>query len=186
MPNSILSSALSKPQFVATNDVTGQVVWSNLGIVDVEIGSSSANTDFPISNQQEDQGGTIYQSILTADVESIKIIQPTVLRVTALCSDLSTIESIIQIFSDTSSTLSISTKSIITNFLCLTEVDIMQSAEMLSAAKITMVFEQGQPSEQSGFAPAQSADSSVYGVSVLTLNSAPLSALANTISAATI
>jgi hypothetical protein len=50
--------------------------------------------------------------------------------------------------------------------LALTDVEIEQSAEMISASKITLIFEQAQPSANSGYAPEQSADASVYGVSI--------------------
>ena len=66
MAQSILSTLTSKPQFVATNENTGTTIWSQLGIVDVEVSSDSANTDMPISNQQVSDGAT-YQSILAAE-----------------------------------------------------------------------------------------------------------------------
>jgi hypothetical protein len=167
MAQAILSTLTSKPQFIATNENTGTTIWGKLGIVDVEVSSDSANTDMPISNQQVSDGAT-YQSILAADLQSVKIMQPSRLRVTALCSDISTQENVISTFLDNTVTISINTKSIITSYLVLSDVDIEQSGEMLSAARIVMVFEQAQAPANSGYAPEQSADSSVYGVSVQT------------------
>lgn len=185
MPQSILSSLLSKPQFNAINELTGTTVWAKLGIMDVEIGSSSENTEKPISNQQVSDKAT-YQSILTQDIQAAKIIQPDRLRVTALCDDISTLENVLATFSDTSATISINTKSIITSFLVLTEVDVEQTGDMLSASKVIMTFEQAQPPANSGYAPEQAADASVYGVSIQTPPSVvPLATLTKAVSAAT-
>jgi hypothetical protein len=169
MPSSILASLLSQPLFTVTDDTTGATLWSDLGIVDVEVILSSENTDKPLSNQQVDDIST-YQSILSTDIQSVKIIAPTKLRVTALCDDLSTVKSIIAYFDNTTATMSCSTKSVITRYLAMSEVDIEQSSEMISASKIVMVFEQAQPSQSTGYAPEQAADQSVYGV---TLQSPP-------------
>lgn len=186
MPPSILSALTTKPGFNATNELTGNVVWTDLGVVDVEIRSSSANTDMPMSNQQENQSGGVYTSILTADIEAIKIIQPSGLRVTALCANISTLENIIATFLDETSTISINTKSIITSFLVMTELDVEQTSEMISASKVVMTFEQAQPPQNSGYLPEQSGDSSVYGVSIQTPPSVvPLATLAKAVGAAT-
>lgn len=167
MAQSILSTLTSKPQFVATNENIGVAIWGNLGIVDVELASASANTDMPLSNQQVSDNQT-YQSILAQDIQSIKIIQPSRLRVTALCSDISTLENVIATFMDTTVTISINTKSIITSYLVLSDLDVEQTGEMISASRLTMIFEQAQAPANSGYAPEQAADSSVYGVSIQT------------------
>lgn len=184
MAQSILSTLTSKPQFTATNESSGNTLWSNLGIVDVEIGNSSNNSEQPLSNQQVSDSQT-YQSILTQDLQSIKIIQPSHLRVTAMCADISTLESVLATFSDLSATISINTKSVITSYLALTSVGIEQTAEMISASKVIMIFEQAQPPANSGFAPEQAADASVYGVSIQNPPSVvPLATLTNAVKAA--
>jgi hypothetical protein len=167
MPQSILSSILSKPQFVATNESSNSVLWPQLGILDVEISNDSENSDKPISNQQLSDKAT-YQSILTQDIQAAKIIQPSRLRVTALCADISTLENVLATYSNLSATISINSKSIITQSLMLTAVDVEQTPEMISASRVVMVFEQAQPPANSGFAPEQAADASVYGVSIQT------------------
>jgi hypothetical protein len=193
MPQTILASLTSKPQFVATNENTGTQVWSLLGIVDVEVDSSSANSDAPVSSSQvssstnaaTDASATQYQSVLSVDIQTTKIIQPSRLRVTALCSDLSTLENVISTFTDDTVTISINTKSIITSYLVLSDVEIEQTGEMISASKVIMTFEQAQPPQNSGFAPAQAADSSVYGVSLQNPPSVtPLSTLTKAVSSA--
>jgi hypothetical protein len=165
MPESILSTLFSQPKFVATNENTGLTMWSKLGIVDVEVASSSGNTDKPLSNQQISDNGT-YQSILSQDIQTVKIMQPDRLRVTALCADISTLENVISTFLDNTVTIAINTKSIITSYLALCDVDIEQTGEMISASRVVMTFEQAQPPVNSGYAPEQSADASVYGISI--------------------
>lgn len=165
MTQSILSTLLGAPSFSVTDDSTGVKIWTDLGIVDVEIALSSENTDQPLSNQQINDV-TTWQSILSADIASVKIISPDRVRVTALCADLSTVKSIIAYFNNLSATMSISSKSLITRSLVMSECDIEQGPEMISAVRIVMVFEQAQPSESTGFAPEQPADQSVYGVSI--------------------
>ena len=165
MANSILSTLLQKPQFKAVNEKSGSALWSDLAIVAVEIDNSSDNTEKPISNQTIVDNQTV-QLIQEQDIQSIRIILPSRLKVTALCSNISTVENVISTFLDDTVTISVTTKSIITSYLVLTDVEIEQSAEMISASKITLIFEQAQPPASSGYAPEQSADSSVYGVSI--------------------
>lgn len=185
MTQSILSTLLGSPSFSVVDESTGVAIWTDLGIVDVEVILSSENTDQPLSNQQIADSGT-YQSILAADVQSVKIISPSRLRVTALCSNLSTVKSIIAYFSNLTATMAISTKSIITRSLIMSETDIEQSAEMISAVRIVMVFEQAQPSESTGYAPQQDADQSVYGISLANPPSVvPLATLTKAIASAT-
>jgi hypothetical protein len=185
MPSTILSTLLGQPLLTITDETTGNAIWTDLGIVDIEVSLSSENTNEPLSNQQISDSST-YESILAADVQSVKIISPSRLRITALCSDLSTVKGIIATFADTSATMSISTKSIVTRYLCMSEVDIDQTAEMISAVRIVMVFEQAQPTESTGFAPEQAADESVYGVTLTNPPSVvPLATLTKAIASAT-
>lgn len=184
MADSILSSLLSKPQFIVTNESDGRKMWSKLGIVDVEIDASAATTDYPISDQQINQDGVVSEFLRLADIKAIKVMQPSLVRVRAMCDDVSTLSSVIQAFNDTKLTLSISSKSVITKNLCLTDIEIDQSSDVISAAVLTILLEQAQPPSNSGFSPAQFGDLSVYGVSVLSLATSPISALTNTVKAA--
>lgn len=184
MANSLLSSIFSKPQFVATNESTSAKIWTDISIVDVEIQSGSANTDAPMSNTSVSDSST-YQSILAADLEAVKIIEPSRLRVTALSGNISTVQNIISTFLDETVTISINTKSIITAHLVLTEVDVEQTGEMISASRVIMTFEQAQPPQNSGYAPEQGGDFSVYGVSIQSPASVvPLSTLTKAVSSA--
>lgn len=185
MANTILSTLLGTPTFSVTDDSTGAAIWTDLGIVDVEVSLSSDNTDQPLSNQQIDDI-SVWQDILAADIQSVKIISPDRLRVTALCSNLSTVKSVIAYFNNLSATMSINTKSVITRYLVMSECDIEQSGEMISAVRIVMVFEQAQPSQSTGYAPEQAADQSVYGISIAnTPQVIPLATLTKAIASAT-
>jgi hypothetical protein len=86
--------------------------------------------------------------------------------VSAIVGNLSELENIISTFEDSTVTMSIDSKSIITKNLILTNLNIEQSADMLTAAKVDMTFEQAAPPEGAGYIPEQAADGSVYGIGV--------------------
>jgi hypothetical protein len=170
MPNTILSSPFSQPIFLAVNELNNFATWKSLGIVSVDVGVSSSNTDQPISMEQV-HSGVVYQSLLEQDIESIKIIEPSHLRITALAPDIDTVDSIIQVFANPYATMSISTKSIITYSLVVTSIDIEQSADMLSAARVIISLEQAQPPVYTDYNPAQDADASMHGITLQQPNS---------------
>lgn len=165
MADTILTAVFSRPQFIATNETLKQVVWKGMAVVDVDIDSSAAVTDMPLAIDGPKDAATT-SAIQENDLKACKIIQPSRLQVNALISDLSIIENIITVFKDPTATMSITTKSIIADFLVMTALDIQQSHEMTSASRIAMTFEQAQPPLDSGFQPEQSADASMYGISV--------------------
>ncbi len=169
MADSILTTHYSRPQFIATNENLGSdakaEIWKGLAVVDVEISPSAAVTDFPLAlDTNKDKQTT--QEILAKDLEVVKIIQPTKLKVTTVIKELSILENIISTFKNETVTVSITTKSIITKNLVLTEVKVSQTAEMLSASRVEMVFEQAQAPMPSGYVPEQGADASIYGIGV--------------------
>lgn len=184
MASTILSTLFGKPIFSVQNEKTGRAIWTDLGIVDVEFMLSSENTDQPLSNQQV-SNDSVYQSILSTDIQSVKIMSPTRIRVTALCSNLSTVKSIISYFDDSSNTMTVNSKSIITQSLAISEVDIEQSPEIISAVKIIIVFERAPTAQATKYSPAQAADQSVYGVTLQNPPSVvPLATLTKAISSA--
>jgi hypothetical protein len=165
VPNTILSSPFSQPTFLAVNELNNFATWKSLGIVNIEVGVSSTNTDQPLSMEQV-HSGVVYQALLQADIESIKIIEPSHLRIIALAPDIDTLDSIIQVFANPYATMSISTKSIITYALVVTSIDVEQTAEMLSASRVTITLEQAQAPTFTDYNPAQDADASVHGITL--------------------
>jgi hypothetical protein len=167
--SSIISEITGQAAFVITSDATGLPIWKNAKIVSVEINSTSDNTDHPVSTN-ELSGPITFALLAPADYNSIKILKPSHLRLTVICPDLSTIESILTNYADTQFTCSITTKSVIIKSMCIATVEIEQTPQMLSATRVTMILEQVLLSEAAaaGFLPSQDADASMYGVLVQT------------------
>lgn len=165
MAQSILSSLLSQVSMRITNDATSLVLWANLKVKTVEIFDDSSTSDEPLQVLQAADKETI-QSIQPADLESTKIINPSRVKITGFAPDLDTLEGLISSFSDLTLTCSMSSKAIIVQYLIPTSIEIEQSSEMLSAAKIIVNFEQAQSPALSAFDPSQSGDESSYGVRI--------------------
>lgn len=180
MPSSLISSiaavASGSRVFSAFNELTGMACWQAMYIKDVEVNSSSLNTSHPISTEQSTESST-YTSLISSDIESIKIIQPSSMRITAFCADISSVENVVSIFKDTQATMTITTKGITANGLVIVAIEIEHTPDMMSAMKLSIELEQAIPPSSIGdFNPAQSSDSNTYGVSVQTLPSAATSA----------
>lgn len=167
MANSILSSLLSTSKFKVYNEATGYPIWSKLQVKSVDVDAESSNAEEPLSVMQLSES-SVRAQLLIQDIQSSKIIRPSRLRITALCSDISTLESIIALFNDVTSTLSISSKSVITGSMMITRLHISQSSEILSASKITIELEQSKPPAPNNFNPSQASDASTYGVRIQT------------------
>ncbi len=165
MPQSILSSYTAKPQFTAINEATGQPLWKGLAIEDIEINEPSANTDSPLFTEQVSDDSTA-RKFMASEIGTIKIIQPAKLRVKGITNDISILENVIQSFLDTTLTVGITTKSIIVNNLVPVELQIEQTAEMISASRLTIQFEQAIPPQPQTYDPAQPPDQDVYGITV--------------------
>jgi hypothetical protein len=169
MADTILTARYSRPQFLATNENLGTdasaVIWEGLAIVEVEVSPSAGTTDFPLFIDSPKDSPTT-EKIQSDDLQAVKIIQPAKLRLSAIVADLSKLENIISVFKDETVTISVNTKSIITKNLILTELNVSQNADMLSATKVDMTFEQVAQPENSGYSPEQAADGSVYGIGV--------------------
>lgn len=165
MADTILTARVSKPQFSAKNELNNIELWRGLAIIDVEIDSSAAVTDQPVVLANSKDAQTI-STINEADMKAIKIIKPAMLRLSAIIPDLSMVESITQMFFDPTVTMSVSSKSIITEHLVMTSLEITQSPDMMSASQVAMTFEQAKPPASSGYQPEQPADTSMYGINI--------------------
>jgi hypothetical protein len=188
MPQNIISSIISSitgsTKFSATNELTGIRCWTTLKIKDVEVDSASMNTSHPVSSEGGSDSST-YTSLISSDIAALKIIQPSKMKITAFCSDISSLEGVISVFKDTQATLSITTKGITASGMMVVDVDVEQTALMMSAMKVTIELEQAvAPASGSAFNPAQSTDSPNYGISIQTPPNAVASAtgLYNTVS----
>jgi|SRR5579864_6391947 len=183
---SILTASFSTPQFLATNENlsgNGNVLWKGMAVVEVDVTRSAAVTDYPlIDNDPKDSETT--EKIENTELQALKILTPSKVRVSALIGDLSTLEKIIDTFKNSTVTISITTKSLIVNSLIMTDLKISQSADMLTASKVDMSFEQADKTDNAKFKPEQSGDSSMFGTGVQDPKSisGTLGSLGNTIS----
>jgi hypothetical protein len=176
MASSLIQSAFGNTSFTAVNELTGIACWKDIKVKDVEVDSSALNTNNPITVEQATERSSL-TSLLSADINTLKIIQPSMMRITCFCIDLSSIESIVNVFNDTQTTLTITTKGITANNMAVITVDIDQTPEMTSAAKVVIELEQTAPAPTGSlFYPSQSSDESSLGVSVQTPPSAVTSA----------
>jgi len=154
-----------------------------MAVVEVDVTRSAAVTDYPlIDNDPKDSETT--EKIENTELQALKILTPSKVRVSALIGDLSTLEKIIDTFKNSTVTISITTKSLIVNSLIMTDLKISQSADMLTASKVDMSFEQADKTDNAKFKPEQSGDSSMFGTGVQDPKSisGTLGSLGNTIS----
>lgn len=166
---SILTAAFSRPQFLASNENLGgdalAVLWKGMAVVEVDLIPSAAVTDHPLINNDPKDSATT-EKIENTELQALKIIQPSKIRVSAIVGDISTLEKIISTFKDETVTISINTKSIITKNLVMTDLRITQDGDMLTASRVEMLFEQAAAPAGAKFTPEQSGDSSTYGIGV--------------------
>jgi hypothetical protein len=171
----IASSFLGKVAFSAKDEKTGNAVWTTIKIKDVEIDSSSANSSNPIYSGASADQSTV-TSLLSSDIQTLKIIQPSKLKIICFCNNNSAVMEIISSFLDTQSTLTIKTKGITANNMSVIDVEIEQNPDMISATRVIIDLEQTlPPTAASTFNPAQSSDAAPYGVSIQTPASAAIS-----------
>ncbi len=168
-----------------TNDDTDLLLWANLKIKTVEIFDDSSMTDEPLSVLQAADAETA-AGLTTQDLATVKIINPSRVKITAFVADLDTLESLISSFNDLSITVSMSSKSVIVQYLVPVTLEIEQSSEMISASKIVINFEQSQPPQDDTFDPLQTGDQSSYGVRIQSPPSltSSVTSLYNTVSTA--
>lgn len=168
MVASILSSLTSKPIVSFYNELNGLQLWSDAKSVEVEITSSSDNANVPLSAIQVSDSAVSSQ-LLASDISTGKILTPTHLKATILTDNLSLIENVRTTFADTSITLQITSKSIIAKHMAMISVELEQSSEMLSATRISILFEQAIVGVIPAFKPAQSSDADNFGISLQSL-----------------
>jgi hypothetical protein len=155
---------------------TGYYVWSDLKIISIEIDSESAVIAAPMSDVQL-SAGSVYVDLLKQDIQASKVVRPVKIRVTGIAPDTSTLEGLLTSFNDVSALFTITSKSVISDSMCIVNVEIEQSPEMLNGARVVIELEQViVDSESGGFSPLQMADKPVSGVRIQSLPTAGLSA----------
>lgn len=170
MATSILSSLLSSNKLTITEESQNLVVWSEIKTSKVEFMVPTQITDLPQTSTDYYSSAAAMQSVQN-DLLNGKVIYPVEVRITCACEDIATVWGIIDLFNDVTKTFTIASKSIIAKYMSVTEITITQNAEMVSAARLDLKFEQAPPYDEYNFNPKQDGDKSTYGVHVQTTSS---------------
>ncbi|ABL96835.1 hypothetical protein BcepF1.104 [Burkholderia phage BcepF1] len=171
MPGSILSSLFGKASFSAISEITNTPVWTGIKILNVEIDASSANSETPLGINQRSED-IVLVSLTQDDIRATKIIQPAIMRVTALCQNLSIYENVVAAFANVMQTLTISTKGVIAQNMAVVEVTATQSSEILSATHVEILMKQSNaPGSGSSYNPSQPSDRSTQSITIQTPDS---------------
>lgn len=170
---SLGANLLSTPKgiFSAKNEKTGRACWTTLSVKSVEIDTSTSNTGNPLSQGQQASQSTT-TNLLAADVKTIKIINPTRLKITCLCKDASSVSNIISVFADIEATVAITTKGLTAISMAVQNITIEQTPEMVSACKVIIDLEKVTPNPAAGYNPSQSANASATSSISQTISSA--------------
>jgi hypothetical protein len=165
MANSLISGLFGAPALKVVNETTTYSVWTKLKVVKVEFSNSAAVTDDPVSLDQVTDAGT-YQALVEDDLKAIKIIQPTRIRITALCPDMSTFDNVLAGFANVEDTFTVTSKAIIAPSMTMSSLNLEQSSDNLSSSKLVIELEQAQPTFEDAYDPFQEADANTYGTRI--------------------
>ena len=166
MTNSVLSSLFSRPNTRFVNTKTNSQVMKGVKVVAAEIISASHNTDHPVSTEQLSES-TTYTDLLSADIKTVKILRPACMRFKMIAPTASDLNAILTVFSSVEMTLTITSKSVMVPNMALTQLEIDQSPDMLSATMVEAEFEQVNPvSAIPSYDPQQPSNQSNIGISV--------------------
>lgn len=170
--SSIISSILASPNASSStrffNENSGQACWTTANVRHIEIVNESENSEVPLSTQQVNET-SVYQSLLATDVETVKIIRPTRIRVSMIAADMSLIDNVKASFADPTQTIQVTSKSIIATSMSVVHVGIDMEPGMLSANRLTVLMEQVQLAQTSNYNPLQAADRPTVNLGVQTL-----------------
>lgn len=178
MTQSIIDSLIGSAPFSFVSDYDGNSYFKDLKIVSVEIDQACAVARDPISMEQVTETET-YVSLLDADIKSGKILRPSAMRITALVANVSTMESLIRAYADVTLTFTVTSKAIISDYMCITSLEVTQSGEVTSANRVVIELEQTAPTVVGNYDPSNPADESTYGIRI----QAPPTVLASAVSA---
>lgn len=168
MSNSILSSLFSKATFTAKSEISNTPVWQGLKIISVEIGVSAAESEQPLGINQESENAVLI-SLNQDDIKATKILQPSVIKITGICPDLSTTENVISMFANPQQTLTITSKGVMAVNMAVTSIEVVQESEMISASRVEITLEQSiMPMSASSWNPSQPADANALPITTRT------------------
>ena len=145
------------------DDATGVRKWPKLNVLTVAITATASTSDNPMAATPA-QAIASYESDIINNMQSVKVIMPSAMTITALINDTSTAESIVSAWASQEDTFSITSRSIISNAMALVNVVFKQSNTNTSSVAAELYFEQTAESQLFKFDPKQPADSSQIGI----------------------
>lgn len=128
MAGSILSSLLSKPQFVITNSTTGAAVMTG-----VKVKKASIQLAAFIPRHMREDGSTITDT---------RVIRPTMLVVELIAPTIDDVEDVTTVMNDRQNLYGISSKGLVFANMMAMNIGVKQNSDMLSAAPFQMVFKE--------------------------------------------
>ncbi len=156
MAGSILSSLLSRPQFVVTNATTGLAVMTGAKVKKVSIQLSAF-----IPRHPREDGSTITDT---------RVVRPTMLVVELIAPTIDDVEDIKTVMADRQNLYGISSKGLVFANMMAMNIGIKQNSDMLSAAPFQVVFKELLQENVSPIICAQGGDSDSQDSGIQILN----------------
>lgn len=166
MASSLINTLFGKVAFAIVDESFDYPRWGGLKILNVDIMLDSSIIDQPVAVQEglADEG---FISLLEIDISNGKIIQPVKVRVRAIAPNLSTVEGLMSGFVDSITTYSITSRSVISSSMYMTDLQIIQTPDNLSSTEVVIEWEQSAiPANLPPFTPDNPANNSKFGVRV--------------------
>lgn len=174
MIKSILGSLLSSSVCKLTDSDTGRVIMSELKIVKVYASAEAATAYKPIQVTAIVAGDN--SDLIQADIAQAKVQLPATVMIEARATSSAAVTDVIQLFNDLELTINVSSRSLAAFGMAMTDVQIISSAESISATRINIVLNQAPTKTQAYTSKAESpADSPVYGLGHRTPDAEPIS-----------
>ena len=165
MAASLISQFIKPANFKIYDEQYGITVWADLRIDRVTIDTQANTSHNPISTEYV-ANGTQTSDALAADLLATKVLQPVKVVAETFVESISTVLAVIVAFQVVAKTFRITSKGLRAEGMAITDIEIDQSTEMLSAVSLKLTFEQAEITDTTGYNPSQSGDSSTYGISV--------------------
>ncbi|QBQ72353.1 hypothetical protein [Serratia phage vB_SmaM_Hera] len=164
MAQTILASIFSPKGLKVIDEKTGAHIWASMQVTKVQPVDDSETAEIPFAVGRLSDPGTT-QKTSDSDILPAKVIKPAMIEITAIVDDI-LFNSIINVFNDVTHTLTVTSKSIITNSMCLVGIEADQTPDKLNKTSLVLTLEQVQPPTKASFNPSQSADQSILGTRV--------------------
>lgn len=184
MATSLLSDFIGAAKWKIVNEKYGVPLWTGVGVASVDTSTEAQITNQPLSTKDL-TNDSVYEDLLVVDTKNSKILRPVVMRLSIFVKDVSTLENISSAFADTTSTFSITSKSIVSDYMLLKSVNISHDNDMLSASKVVLEFEQWTPENTVTFNPDGTYNATNYGIRIQSLSSVSVGQISSTVNSLT-